>query len=346
MIMNYDDILKNIRLLINDLPPEQDISDILLKHHCSYLIKKQNNKLIETINKICINERFTTCQKIFEAFHKYQIPYAVIKGAVLSQMAYDDPFCRQSSDIDLIIDRRDLETVKQILFKNRFIQGRIVQDKIIPFNRKELLFQITMSHQTAPFIKKTSNIVCPFVNVDINLDLFWGEKSQKTDMKEVLRHTEPTEICNVKTQKLTPEMEFISLCLHHYKDANSLYLLWQKSLNLSLFCDIYFYLKRNPLNIKKLKALCEQLHATDYVYYDIYYTNKIFDDTLLFPYMKELQTDTCANILNTFGLTLQEQKTWELSFYDRLFSENLQPYLKKVFNDEDMHKVRINQQLM
>lgn len=346
MIMNHDDILKNIRLLINDLPPEQNISDILLKHHCSYLIKKQNNKLIETINKICINERFTTCQKIFEAFHKHQIPYAVIKGAVLSQMAYDDPFCRQSSDIDLIIDRRDIETVKQILFKNGFIQGRIVQDKIISFNRKELLFQITMSHQTAPFIKKTSNIVCPFVNVDINLDLFWGEKSQKTDMKEVLRHTEPTEICNVKTQKLTPEMEFISLCLHHYKDANSLYLLWQKSLNLSLFCDIYFYLKRNPLNIKKLKALCEQLHATDYVYYDIYYTNKIFDDTLLLPYMKELQTDTCANILNTFGLTPQEQKTWELSFYDRLFSENLQPYLKKVFNDEDMHKVRINQQLM
>ena len=45
----------------------------------------------------------------------------------------------------------------------------------------------------------------------------------------------------------------------HYKDMGSLYFLVQGSLNLGLFYDIYFYIKRFQPDIPKLKALCEQL---------------------------------------------------------------------------------------
>ena len=241
--MNNDEILKNIRLLSNDLQPEQDISELLAKHKCDYLLKKYKKSIIaETFNKICVNKRYQACKAIFEAFEQNRIPYAIIKGAVLSKMAYGDLFCRQSGDIDILLCRENIDSVKQIMLNDGFIQGRITDSGIVPFSRKELLFQISTSHQTAPFVKQTTNPVYPYVNVDINLDIFWGESKQKADMNAVLTYTETAEINNIKIRKLIPEMEFISLCLHHYKDANSIYLLWQRGLNLSLFCDIFFIL--------------------------------------------------------------------------------------------------------
>ena len=79
--MNNDEILKNIRLLSNDLQPEQDISELLAKHKCNYLLKKYQKSIItETFNKICVNERYQACKAIFKAFEQNRIPYAIIKA--------------------------------------------------------------------------------------------------------------------------------------------------------------------------------------------------------------------------------------------------------------------------
>ena len=346
--MNYDEILKNIRLLSTNQQPTQDISELLSRHGCNFLLKKYQkfDAGSEALNKIFINERYKTCKNVFAAFEENNISYAVMKGAVLSKMAYGDAFCRKSGDIDLLMCRDDIDTAKQIMFDCGFVQGRVADQGIIPFNRKELLFQISASHQTAPFIKKTSNPVCPYVNVDVNLDIFWGESDRKYDMQDILKHTEPTEICGVNIRKLTPEMEFIALCLHHYKDTNSLYLLWQGNLNLSLFCDIYFYLKNTKLDLKILKELCNSLQANDHVYYCIYYANVIFDDSVLVSYMEALKTETAETILNTFGLAKDEVKTWNIGFLERLFSDNLKQYLESFLSPEDIHKIKINAELM
>lgn len=346
--MNYDEIVKNVRLLSNDQQPTQDISEILMKHKCDYLLKKNKcmDRKTDTLNKIGIQERYKGCENIFEAFEKNAIPYAVIKGAVLSKMAYGDEFCRRSADMDLLICRDQMDIVKQILLDAGFIQGRIVDNAMVPFSRRELLFQISMSHQAAPFIKKTSNPICPYINVDVNLDIFWGESQHKADMKYVLQYTESTEISGVKIQKLTPEMEFISLCLHHYKDANSLYLLWLGKLKLSLFCDVYFYLKNTKLSLQSLKQLSDELQIADYLYYCIYYAYEIFNDSALVPYMKALKTEESENILKTFGLSAGEIKTWGIPFYERLFSDDLKQYLETVLSSESLDKIRINMEFM
>lgn len=346
--MNENEIVKNVRLLANGKLPDQDISETLMKHKCEYLLKKMNRMDIkaEAFNKICINERYKACKPIFEAFEKHAIPYAVIKGAVLSKMAYGDEFCRRSGDIDLLICRNQIDAVKQIMIGSGFIQGRIVDNTIVPFTRRELLFHISMSHQMAPFIKKTSNPLCPYINVDINLDIFWGESYHKADINYVLHYTEHAEISGVRIKKLTPEMEFIALCLHHYKDANSIYLLWQRNLNLSLFCDIYFYLKNTELFLLNLKQLTDELQVADYVYYCIYYANEIFNDSTLLPYMRALKTEKSEEMLNAFGLSKDEIKTWGMSFYERLFSDNLKPYFENVLSSENLNKIKINVELM
>lgn len=85
--MDYNEIFKNIRLLSNNQQPTQDISELLSRHNCNFLLKRYHKFDVrnEALNKIFINERYKACKNIFEAFEKSKIPYAVIK----------EPFCQK-----------------------------------------------------------------------------------------------------------------------------------------------------------------------------------------------------------------------------------------------------------
>ena len=165
----YDDIIKSIQALERDEPPIKDISQLLYKHGCYYLLDKwdkENNytkklKSQFTLNQICMSERFNNCCEVFKAFKDKHILYAVIKGAVLSQTAYGSTYYRKSGDIDLLVDRENVDEAKRILLEHGFIQGKLTDTGILPFSRREQIFQAGLSHQIAPFIKKGSSPLCP-----------------------------------------------------------------------------------------------------------------------------------------------------------------------------------------
>lgn len=351
---SYNDLINCIRLLAEDKQPNTDIAELLYRHNCHYLLSKLKSGHAYTaacrteaiLNQVCIQERYTTCRQIFDLFQKRNIPYAVIKGAVLSQAAYGDIRHRKSGDIDLLAPRSSIDEIKEILLQDGFIQGRATDHGIIPFTRRELLFQASMSHQAAPFLKKTSNPLCPYVNVDVNMDIIWGESGKKTDMGYVLTNTEPTSICGVPVQKLAREMEFAALCLHHYKDMNSIYLLSTGSLKLQLFCDIYSYIRFCKPDISVLQAICEKLGICEYVYYCLFYTSCIFPDEILEQYKTALYTEKAEALLNHFGLSPEEFKTWEIPFFERLFGQELTPYFQTHLSQKDFEKIRMNQELM
>lgn len=346
--------IEAVRLLAKGSQPQIDISEMLYKHGCLYLLLKSEYenqyktalKTESVLNKISVNQRYKICSDLFSKFDEYKIPYAVIKGAVLSETAYRDPFCRQSGDIDLLINRKDIDNVKKLMLEEGFVQGRVTEKGIEPFTRKELLFQSAMSHQTAPFIKKTDNKFCPYVNVDVNLDILWGESDRRSDMDYVLKNTLSTAMFNVPIKKLTPEMELISLCLHHYKDMNSLYLLYNRGLSLSLFCDIYFYIKNAEIDPKALLCHCQSLDVREYVYYCLYYTRLIFEDCNSEKYMQLLYLPRAESLINTFGLTDDERQAWDIDFFTRLFETNLQDYFEKTLSKEALEKIQINRELM
>ena len=346
--------IKAIRLLTSGEQPCFDISDTLYKHGCYYLLSKLNcsneySNLLKAqtlLNKISIKERFKSCADIFKTLNNRGIPYAVIKGAVLSNSAYNDPFCRRSGDIDLLIDRKNIDEVKRIMLDNGFVQGRIGDNGIEPFTRKELLFQTSMSHQLAPFVKETNNKLCPYINVDINLNIIWGESKTKADMAFVLEHAVDADIFNISIKKLCPEMEFISLCLHHYKDMNSIYLLYERGLKLSHFCDIYFYIKNSCISLEKLNKVCAQLNISEYIYYCVYYTDLIFCDTKLNEYKKLLYSKKADNLIDKFGLEDQERQTWNIDFFSRLFETDIRNYMENNLDKSLLKKIKINQELM
>ena len=53
--------------------------------------------------------------KIYRAFKDKNIPMAILKGSVLSQMAYGDVSLRQAGDIDVLISRGDFDRAKAAL---------------------------------------------------------------------------------------------------------------------------------------------------------------------------------------------------------------------------------------
>lgn len=343
--MDSFEVVKAVRAIAKGEPPNVDISEILLKHNCIYLLSKlKAASLITAANMLAIKERYNACMPLFADLMDFD--YAVIKGAVLSKSAYGNICYRNSSDIDLLISRDNVEEIKNYLLQNGFIQGRIVNNKVISFTRQEILYHTALSHQTAPFLKRTDGRFCPIVNIDVNMDIFWGESKRHSDMTGFLKNTEVVDICGVAVKKLTPVAEFISLCMHHYKDMNSIYLLSQGSLKLNLLCDIYFYLVNNRLEIDELKRFCIELDVTEYVYLCIAAANEIFDDEVLLPYLMGLDSDKAQAIQNSFGLDDSERKGWNIDFAHRLFDDDFYIYFQGLLTRADFEKIQTNEKYM
>ena len=343
--MNYNEALNAIRFLANGCDPKFDISSYLEKHNCLYLLKIANsfnkNKYEKILwrNIINVSKNMTSSQKIIS---QIDFPYAVIKGYTLSYLSYNNPYLRLSCDVDFLIDKNNIVDFKKILIREGYIQGRVENNEIIPYTREEIIFQSYFSHQIPQFVKKTDSLLCPFSCIDINTSIMFGESTIEVDTSKLLDDVFEISISNCIYKTLSIEKGFISLCLHHFKDINSLFLLTQGSFNISLFCDIYFYLKNHVLSINKLFELCNELNVGRYIYSMLYYTNLLFNDELLDIMLQNLESFKDNTIFDTFGLNESELKKWDMNFYERLFHQNLSEYVYSQLSKEEKQKIKLN----
>lgn len=344
-------IIAAVRSLARGEQPSIDISETLYHHRCFYWLSTfcspttytQKAREARTMHRISLHQRYRTCAPLFDTLAREKIPYAVIKGAPLSLAAYGNEDTRFSSDVDILVARAEIDTLGICMRELGFAHGRITPQGTHPLSRREQLFYATMTHQIAPYIKETGNPLCPYINVDINTDLLWGESNHKLDSSHMLCHTETAAVCSTAVRILTREAAFIQLCLHHYKDMNSLYLLTVGKLRLSLFCDIYYFLRHSPPDCKRLAALCEEWGVTPYVAYCLHYTQTIFKDDRLIRYQDAIGTEGLEPLLNTYGLNDSERKKWNIPFPDRLFLEDLGAHIRAQLSETELAKLRINQ---
>ena len=336
-------------LISGEIVKDEEIKPILQKHGCYYLMERMAGQDTQLRMKLLVNQgtisvRYRACADLFMELS--DIPYAVIKGAVLSKEIYGSVAYRFSGDIDILVSYRNLGKVRKVLIEQGFVQGRVQNNEISLYTREECVYQKIYSHQLASFIKKTGEQRCPFVNVDVNYDIFWGEREGQTDMDAFLTNLRDCTIEGVETRKLAPEEEFISLCLHHYKDMNSVYLLSQGNLKLSLLCDIYYYLKNVNVDMDLLLEKSRMFGATDYVYYCMYYTSKIFGSKDLRQASGPFRSEKADRLLNQFGLAEKERRTWKEPFEERLFSNDFFALYSAYLTDADYRKIEMNGQYM
>ena len=291
-----------------------------------------------------LRQRFEAGENVFRELTRQNIPYAVHKGAVLSKMLYGNLTSRISGDIDLLFSRSDSKKIKAIFEDAGFVQGRITDGTIVPYTRAEKIFQSSQSHQLAPYVKMLNNPFCPFVEYDCNLDIFWGESDQHIDMHDFLQSTEECELLNTVVSKLTPEAEFIALCMHHYKDLNSIYLLWIKGFDQQKLFEISRYVAAAPMDIELLMSLCAKYGLGDYVCYCVHFANILYPNDILRTIEESLETERSRYLYDCFGLCDKERKAWNMPFETRL--KDAPPCLVPLLTETDQKKIKQNIQMM
>lgn len=341
---NAIDIIEGMRCIVKGIPSTYDITDFLQKHNCNYLLSKnkQTPNFPEcdwVINSMSAVEGFKALTPFFE---KTDIKYVITKGAYLSKRIYNNPNIRFSSDIDILISRKDCEKIVLELNNLDFVQGYINGDEIHSFSRESKLFYASMTHQLPPFVKRISNLIPKYINVDVNTNILWGESMLQINMEEFLDYSQCSQLFGLGFNTLIPEAEFIAMCLHHYKDFNSIYLLFTRGMRLDHFCDIFYYIKNVKMDRCLLFSLVERYNIGEYIYYCLHYTNIIFDDVDLKCYLDMFEVYKNKSLIDSFGLCDDERKEWETPFFDRLFLKDFQNWFSKKLTEKDFKKINYN----
>jgi hypothetical protein len=142
--------------------------------------------------------------KLYRLFHDNKIPIAILKGSVLSQMAYGEIALRQAGDIDVLISRTD-------------------------FNRARNLLE-SLGYQMAPALTETqlsshlaSHCEIPFVRDDwfTVVDLHWALAPKnfvfKLETDEVMSRLQNVSIAGTEVTTLCTEDLILYLSMHGAK---------------------------------------------------------------------------------------------------------------------------------
>lgn len=282
--------------------------------------------------------RMLSYKEFYEAIKEFAFPYAIIKGEVLSVLAYGTEGKRNSKDIDILISREHLDAAKKILRAKGF--------KEITINKFDRAFLLNSSHQAPTYFKKTK--IC-YIFIDVNFDVFWGEyEGKRINISEFLFDTKKMPVYGCYIHTLSPIKSLIALALHHYKDMNSLFLLATKNtIRYDMFEDIYYLIKNNSNEITsdELRYLCDGYNITQYIYYILYFTSVLFPDCFWDEYIKNLKTEEGLFLLDKYGLRSDEQKIWKCSFEDRLNADNLFEFIRNDLSEKDKQKIAYNKQI-
>ncbi len=269
-----------------------------------------------------------------------QYLFAIVKGEPLSIEAYQKNGMRLYNDIDILVSRKNLKKLEEVLQANGFMN--IYSN----YSREDRIFVLTNSHQLLPY---TKNINGNSIYIDLSYDIFWGEyEGKRIDIEEFLSDTIEMEIYGVKVKTLPPLKAMIQLILHHYKDMNSLFLLaTRKSIKYDMFKDVYYLLKNNldAIPLDKLYAMSAEYEIIPYVFYVLYYTGQVFDDDVLKQYIEAFRTPEGESLLNCYGLCEKERREWKCDFKTRLDSDNLYDLIKEDLTERDKEKIAINKRV-
>ena len=292
---------------------------------------------MQKIKILLSSQKYKYVASIFESLASK--PYAIIKGEPLSLFAYGEFGKRHMGDIDLLISRKDLYYLENLLLEDGF-QATLQ-------SRKDKIMMLSSAHQISPYIKE----IPPYKNVilDINFDIFWGEyEGKRIDIDEFLSDTIELDIFGYKTKTLIPLKAMVQLILHLYKDMNSLYMLATRGVySVIALKDVYYLLKRNVnvLSVDNLYNISEQYDIISYVYYVLYYVSVIIKDPFLDVYIKAFKTKKGEYLLNCYGLNDSERHEWKVDILTRFKSDNVYELIKDDLTDKDKRKIEINRKV-
>lgn len=268
------------------------------------------------------------------------IRFAVIKGDILSITAYGEIGYRDSHDVDMLIEQRDLKTLYTVFMNHGFKPVLSPNDsEHRELTRKERIMLIN-SHQEVPLYKILNG--GERLEVDINVDLFWGEYSGKRiGVDTFLSHRTNVNIFGCDVPTLDAAHQFIEVCLHHYKEMNAPYILKIcNPINSRMLEDIYcLYARHIKKDCERILLLCKQYKVLPYIYYMLCLTSIAFPDSELDRDKEKFYTQQGELLLNKYGLADNERKTWRYDLLTILDAPEVFSFIEKDLSQKDLEKI-------
>lgn len=315
---------------LNSIDRKQ-LTKVFLQHGCIHYAQKIDKSINTSVEKKRTKNIYDSAQKVFSIINESKIPYAVLKGLVLSDIAYDDMYLRSSRDIDLLVSPKNLKEINKLLLSIDCHQGYIHNNRIEPVSREQKIFFLTNTHQTPPFFYYANNET-QYIEFDINLRLTWSGCNCIIDVDDILKHSYYYNKEKYQIRTLEPLYFFVAMCLHHYKDMNSPYLLHRKKrISFRRYCDIYYFIIKNQDEItpQRLSKIGNELSVSPYIFYCLYQCFDIFRNDKLKSYLELLESKEGRELLDVFGLCDSEKTKWNITLSERIFTDSLCPYLEE-----------------
>jgi hypothetical protein len=196
------------------------------------------------------SEYLSALKPILENLNSNGIPYTLLKGFSLIDPIYkvSGKIFRSFNDADILISKKDIPYLNQILKSNGFVQAKINNAyQFVPINKAEKIYWSLNSHQEHEYIKPSQNFnFAPHLNlnIDVNFSIFQGGKyKDPISTNKLLNNCRKRSVEGIVFYSLDYTYELIQLCFHFYKDLHyDVKIKAHEDFNLIKFCDINEYI--------------------------------------------------------------------------------------------------------
>lgn len=263
--------------------------------------------------------------KISELFEINNIRHAFLKGSVLNTVIYDIGD-RISNDTDIMVHIKDLDRAIDLLKEEGYIQGVVIDGKLNPATKKEILFARLNTYEIVPLNKPVDERYLPYHEVDINFRL--GNDATQEESTRLLDETILLEERDYCIRTLPLEEFLVFLCIHHYREAIMVYkIVYGNDLTLYKFMDVHHFLIKhsNTINWEKLHNIVIKMNRWKDVYYTLYYTEMLYPGTISDEHLNMFKTEDVSYLNEYKGKdNSDEVYSWEMDFIHRIFSYDRQ----------------------
>ncbi|WP_151736043.1 nucleotidyltransferase family protein [Paenibacillus tengchongensis] len=292
---------------------------ILLDQVPFYLKEFLSNNYL--VNRHKTNLYYTYISHALDLLSENNIKFAAVKGIVLEKLIYDNHYIKTISDLDILIDGMDGDTVNELFSKGNVYLGKYdyLTNQISSHSRQQqLLFKLTKDH-LSDYLISTGDDILPTVKIDVSTDYDWINRGSKNKFGEYLYsgvfELEINE--RLKIPVLNHAYHFLYIVLHLYRHAWSYRFIKRNiSIRLSMFNDLLLYwLNFKSELVEEFPLILQDSSIYKQVSWVIYHTDQIFETDI----SKSLGLTVESNsINNAFGQN-NGIIYWEGSIENRLW---------------------------
>ncbi|MEU7829492.1 nucleotidyltransferase family protein [Nonomuraea sp. NPDC049129] len=256
------------------------------------------------------------------------VPYCVRKGPVLVDAYYKDYGLRWIGDLDILVDKRDLEKVGEVLRSQGYQQGRVTPDGkgIKPFKRSTEIFWSMHLNNAPPYMKPATSLeVEGGFQVDLCHDIFQrrlgGGGSVST--ADLLSRRIEMRLYGQPSYALAVDDQFLDLCMHFHKEATARYYIEShNSLQLRKLLDIAESCKEVMRRggwdgIVARARTCNMLNS---LYYALHYTSLVYPEAVPPQVVAEIKPEDCS-FIDEYGAVDGKTALWDQGPLARMFGQ-------------------------